>query len=86
MEENKHGTCRNSSRKDWTSKGTNEDINSGSFQRIADALERANLKNDELLRVVSSILETNRKKLSSMNTKMSYLKRRIDMLEKKLKD
>ena len=43
-------TQRDSSKKDWTSRDTVEDINSGSWQRMADALELMAKNHSDLIR------------------------------------
>ena len=73
--------CRESSVRNWKSTGTNEDINSGSFQRMADALEATNNLNRELLSKVLNTQYDNLRKIKSLTTQVSTLKKRIKHLE-----
>lgn len=75
---------RQSSRREWKSQGTTEDINSGSFQRMADALEQTNKCNQELMGKLLDMQNFYLKKLTSMNTKLSLMKSRITKLENKI--
>lgn len=82
-EERKNDTCRKSSTREWASVGTNQDINSGSFQRMADALEQTNKSNQELINKLIQMQDFYLRKLNSMNEKLSNMKGRITKLEKK---
>ncbi len=79
--ERENDNCRESSKRQWLSKGTNEDINSGSFQRMADALEQTNRNNQELINKMLSIEKFYLSKLKTMDAKLSHMKRRILILE-----
>lgn len=79
--EREKDNCRQSSRREWSSKGTNEDINSGSWQRIADALEQTNKCNQELINKLLQMQEFYLRKLNTMNGKLSHMKGRLTRLE-----
>ena len=78
--EREKDNCRQSSRREWKSKGTNDDINSGSLQRIADALEQSNRLTQEFL---NSVQGFQRKNINSMKTKISQINSRLKKIENK---
>ncbi len=80
--ERENDNCRESSKRQWLSRGTTEDINSGSFQRMADALEQTNRCNQELINKLFSIEKFYLSRLRSMDAKLSSVKRRVTILEK----
>lgn len=82
-------TCRQHSVEEWNSKGTNEDINSGSLQRIADAVEKmagnyTQLQNDR--DYYRTLAADKSKAIEKLSRKISALKGVITKLKKQLEE
>ena len=88
--ENKSDTFRKSSVKEWTSRGTNEDINSGSLQRIADALEANKISErmtenllSQLVRSIDNMQSRHDQTVKLLTGRINHLKQRVSRLETK---
>lgn len=67
----------------WERSDSFDLLKNGTLIRIADALEKTNLSNQELAKMVIENQNYFLKKIDSMNTKISMLKTRIRKLENK---